>query len=377
MNTFSAQAWLSGITAALGAYLACYGPGGGRWIGFAVLLAGAAALALCLAGGRRQKRTIEALHEQLTEFLEGRLPAPRFSVDDDDFALLENTVVELENRLLLEREKGERESQKNAAFIADVSHQLKTPLAALKLYCEMEQARREPATGTETLAGQDVVLPARGTRPLPEQVMGIEAAGRVDYPPGKEFLQHPNGDISKQLALIERMEHLIYSLLRLEKLRADAYEMNFADHDLAALARQVWAELQPLYPGKKLCLNGSANLRCDGYWISEALQNILKNSCEHTPPEGRITVSFEIAERSITLTIEDNGGGIPEAELPKLFRRFYRSSRVSQAGGAGLGLAIARTIVEKHHGLVTAENSARGLQITLCFPRLEGILKTG
>ncbi len=335
MNTHPALAWLAGITAALGAYLACYDPEGSRWIGFAVLLLGAAALALCFAGARRQKKTIEALHEQLTEFLEGRLLSPRFSVDDDDFALLENAVVELENRLLLEREKGQRESQKNADFIADISHQLKTPLAGLKLYCEMEQA-----AGTEALPGR----------------------------PGK--------DISKQLALIERMEHLIYSLLRLEKLRTDAYEMSFADHDLAALTRQVWAELQPLYPEKELHLNGGANLRCDGYWIGEALQNILKNSCEHTPAEGRITVSCETAERSITMTIEDNGGGITEEELPRLFQRFYRSPHVPRSGGAGLGLAIARTIVEKHHGLVTAENSGRGLQITLCFPKLEGIQKS-
>ena len=76
------------------------------------------------------------------------------------------------------------------------------------------------------------------------------------------------------------------------------------------------------------------------------------------------------------MTVEDSGGGIPEEELPGLFRRFYRSSRVRRDGGAGLGLAIARTIVEKHHGLVSAENTARGLQISLCFPRLEGILKS-
>ena len=321
-------ALLSGITAALGAYLACCGAGSGRWAGIAVLLTGAASLALCIIGARWQKKKIEALHGQLIDFLEGREPSPRFSVNDDDFALFENAIVELESRLLLEQEKTQRESQKNADFIADVSHQLKTPLAALKLYCEMGQA------------------------------------------------QNPGKDISRQLALIERMENLIYSLLRLEKLRADAYEMRFADHGLSALARQVWAELQPLYPEKRFQLTGSANLRCDGYWIGEALRNILKNSCEHTPPSGRIRVSLETTQSSITVTVEDSGGGIPEEELPGLFRRFYRSSRVRRDGGAGLGLAIARTIVEKHHGLVSAENTARGLQISLCFPRLEGILKS-
>jgi signal transduction histidine kinase len=305
----------------------------------------AALLALLAMEARGEKKKIEALHGQLVDFLEGRLPSPHFSVDDDDFALLENAVVELENRLLQEQEKARLETQKNAAFIADISHQLKTPLAALRLYSELEQARLGPTGETKTVAGRE-----RGS---------------------------PGEYINKQLALIERMEKLIYSLLRLEKLRADAYEMHFADHDLHALAWEVWAELQPLYPEIEFALTGHAELRCDAGWISEALRNILKNSCEHTAPKGRITVTLETAERSITVTVEDSGGGIPEEEVPRLFRRFYRSGTPTPGGGAGLGLAIARTIVEKHHGLISAENTARGLQITLCFPRLDGIKKIG
>ena len=344
MNTSAPYTLLSGATAVLGACLACYGAGISRWIGMAILLTGAVLLALSAMEARIRKKKMESLHDQLVDFLEGRLPSPRFSVDDDDFALFENAVVELESRLLREQEKTQRELRKNAEFIADISHQLKTPLAALKLYSEMEQAHLESATGTEALAGEKYGSPG-------------------EY-------------VSRQLALIQRMENLIYSLLRLEKLRADAYEMRFADHELHSLVRQIWAELQPLYPQKVFDLAGSANLRCDAGWISEALRNILKNSCEHTVPEGRIAVTLERAERLITVTVEDWGGGIPEEELPKLFRRFYRSSKLHQGGGAGLGLAIARTIVEKHHGLISAENTARGLQITLCFPRLEGIHKT-
>ncbi|HOA35736.1 MAG TPA: HAMP domain-containing sensor histidine kinase [Bacillota bacterium] len=329
MKMLSSATLLAGLTAALGTYLACCGAGSIRWAGIALLLASLATLLLNIMEAKRLKRELESLHGQIIDFLEGRETSPRFSVDDDDFALLENAVVELESRLLLEQEKARRESQKNAEFIADVSHQLKTPLAALKLYCEMEQT------------------------------------------------QDPGKDLSRQLLLIERMENLIFSLLRLEKLRADAYEMRFAEHDLGDLARQVWSELQPLYPGKRFQLEGGAAMRCDAYWLGEALRNILKNSCEHTPPEGQVNLFIEETERSITVTVEDNGGGIPEEELPGLFRRFYRSSRARPDGGVGLGLAIARTIVEKHHGIVSAENTSRGLQIALCFPRLEGIRKGG
>jgi signal transduction histidine kinase len=120
-------------------------------------------------------------------FMEGKVETPRFSVHDDMFALLENAIIELEASLLLERSNTRETSRKNADFIADVSHQLKTPLAALKLYCEMDSSN------------------------------------------------YSGGQSGKQLQLIEHMEQLIYSLLRLEKLRADAYEMKFAQQDLSLL----------------------------------------------------------------------------------------------------------------------------------------------
>lgn len=161
-----------------------------------------------------------------------------------------------------------------------------------------------------------------------------------------------------------------------QQVGVDTYGMSFAHHDLHDLARQVWAELQPLYQEKEFTLTGYAGLRCDAGWISETLRNIFKNSCEHTAPGGRISVTLEGTGRLIIMTIENWGGGIPEAERPRLFQRFYRSSTLHPGGGAGLVLAMARTIVEKYHGLVSAGNTSGGLQITLCFPRLEEIRKT-
>jgi len=320
-------ALLSGTTGALGAYLYLSFLGTTKWIGLAVFLSAVAALLLCFWVSWKQEKKIYELHERLVNFLEGRDKTPKFSTEDDSFALLENDIVELENRLLLEQNNRQKEKQKNAEFIADISHQLKTPLAALRLYCEMDK-------------GYD-------SRPHTPQ----------------------------QLLLIERMEHLISSLLRLEKLRANIYEMIFTEQNLSQLVKQVWEEIQPLYPEKAFSITGNATMRCDPYWMAEGLKNILINSCRHTPPDGRIEVSLVATDSSITITVEDNGKGIPEEELPKIFHRFYRSSP-TQKEGAGIGLAITRTIVEKHHGMIYVENTAEGLKITLHFPKLEGILAT-
>lgn len=255
-------ALLSGITAALGAYLHLSCVGTTKWVGLAVFLTAVAALVLCFCVSRKQEKTIYELDEQLINFLEGRDKIPKFSTEDNTFALLENDIVELENRLLLEHNNRQKEKQKNAEFVADISHQLKTPLAALRLYCEMDK-------------GYD-----------------------------------PRSHTPQQLLLIERMEHLISSLLRLEKLRANIYEMNFTEQNLSQLVKQVWEEIQPLYPEKVFSITGNATMRCDPYWMGEGLKNILINSCRHTPPNGRIEVFLAATDNSITITVEDNGKGM-------------------------------------------------------------------
>lgn len=267
-----------------------------------------------------KKKRMHALHKAVEEFLhEGKEPA--FSLKEDGYSVVENDVCELAHLLIKQKESVQQEHRKTIDFIADVSHQLKTPLTSLKLYCEMQHGKH-----TE-----------------------------------------------KQLLLIERMGKLIYSLLRLQKLRAGAYEMAFLPHDMAALICGVWTELAALYPQKQMQICGDAQgFRCDEYWLSEAIENLLKNACEHTEACGQIRVSIEQTEKSILIAIEDNGGGVPEAELVNLFRRFYRSA--TQRSGTGLGLAITKTIVEKHHGSIEARNSTHGLCVTMCFPILDGVL---
>jgi signal transduction histidine kinase len=317
---------LSGIGAALGLSVALCSTGVPSLLGAGAALLSTAAAVLCLAANRRKNNSIFSLQLQLADFLEGKIKTPAFSVNDDDFAVFENAVVELETRLLLERENTRRASRRNADFIADVSHQLKTPLAGLKLYCEM-------------------------------------GGGTAD-----------SAYTEKQLILIEHMESLIASLLRLEKLRADAYEMKFVSADLSGIAGDARNALLAIYPGKDITVFGDARLRCDVDWMGEAISNLLKNACEHTAPGGIITVAIESSDASVSVVVEDDGGGVTEGVLPMLFERFSQGGAPAvKPGGVGLGLSIAKTIVEKHHGAVFAENGAAGLRIILCLPVLDGL----
>lgn len=89
-------------------------------------------------------------------------------------------------------------------------------------------------------------------------------------------------------------------------------------------------------------------------------------------PNGKVDIRIFDSGKSTIIEIEDNGGGIAEKDLKNLFTRFFRTENALPAS-AGVGLAITKAIVEKHHGIVTAENKNDGLCVTMCFPHIDGI----
>lgn len=264
-----------------------------------------------------QKKRIAMLAEQMEDYLTGCGKPLSYSLKEDAVALLENAVAEMENRIEVEKERYRQEACRTSDLTADISHQLKTPLASLRLFVEMDES------------------------------------------------PHMEQEISQ----IERMETLIGSLLRLEKLCADGYEFTFSEHDVRPVIERAWSQLCPLWPNKEITITGDATLRCDEKWLSEAFQNLLKNACEHTAANGTITIILEQTDRVFFCTVEDNGGGVPEKDLPHLFDRFYRAEGQKQ-NGAGLGLAIVKEIIYRHHGHIAAENTKHGLKFSISIPVL-------
>lgn len=282
----------------------------------ALLLAALTALAVVLW---RQERLKHRLLKELQAFVEQPEAAPPINLSEGSFALLDQAVKRIAESYLLERQRGREQAEQTADLLLKLSHQLKTPLSSLKLFNEM----------------------------------------------------HPGPYAEEQQQLIDRMEHLLSSLLKLEKLRLGGYPLRFELCPVQEPLLAAWQRLKARWPGVRFQLTGQGSLRCDRGWLEEAFLNLFKNACEHMPDGGELQASVAEDEHSLWVTISDSGGGMPEEELPRLFERFFISPGRKGGGGAGIGLSIVKEIVQAHHGSITARNAEGGLQFQLVFPLLQ------
>ena len=264
------------------------------------------------------RRRINKLVEQVDGFNSGTAEMLDVALQEDKLAQLQNGIADSQLALVRARQINAEECNRTSQLTADISHQLKTPLTTLRLYTELDSA--------------------------------------------------PHMDAC--LEQLQRMENLIQALLRLERLCADGYAFDFAPADAVQILQEQWQGLQAIWPHKKLIVTGSAHIRCDENWLGEAFMNLLKNACEHTEENGVIRVQLERTEAAFFCVMEDNGGGVKPDELPKLFQRFYRAEHQNK-NGAGIGLAIVKEIIQRHHGNITAENGKYGLRITISMPMLD------
>ena len=206
-------------------------------------------------------------------------------------------------------------------FVAEVSHELKTPLTTIGTY-------------TETLLD--------------------------NYPVGDEmtisFLKTIHNETVKMTSLVK-------NLLTLSKFDAQSIEMNKEFFDPDMLVSDIVETFRIQAENKNQVLtykkvNDVPSILGDTFQIERAVKNIISNSMKYTPEKGKIKVSVGSAYGEVFIKIEDTGKGIPEQDLPHIFERFYRvdKARSREQGGTGLGLAIAKEIIENHGGTITMES---------------------
>lgn len=234
------------------------------------------------------------------------------------------------------------------SFVADAAHELRTPLTALKL--QMQLAERAGSDAERAAAFADLKAGLARAARLVQQLLTL---ARQEPASPQAHSQPPAGHEQK------------LPPLDLWPLAQNAA----ADFALAAEARQV--DLAVQQSGQQpACIRGEADA------VAIILSNLLDNAIRYTAPGGRVELTVESRDDTVCLNVQDNGPGIAEDELARVFDRFYRGSNV-EAHGSGLGLAIVKRIAELHHATVEAANLAPGLRIRVAFPRLAAHAESG
>ena len=213
--------------------------------------------------------------------------------------------------------------------ISDISHQLKTPLSALMMYQE--------------------IIESEPDNPETVKVFSLKIG-----------------------TALKRIEQLIQSMLKITRIDAGSIVFEKSNYSISNIFNHAVSELITRADNEKkeIVINGDLEqmLYCDIEWTSEAIGNIIKNALDHTDAGGKITISWERTPAMIRILIADNGHGIAQEDIHHIFKRFYRSKSTSDSQGIGLGLPLAKAIVEGQGGILSVQSEQlQGTTFTLSF----------
>ena len=242
-------------------------------------------------------------------------------IDDSIFSKLQHQTLKLINVLKAQNKKMENEKNEIKSLISDISHQLKTPLANMKMYSEFLQQ--------EDLSEEE----------------------------RKEFYEIILLSLDKLCFLVEsmiKMSRLDSSVINLHKTNAD-----INDAVVSAIS-QLYKKAQLKNINIKFEPEQKTFIDYDRKWTSEAIFNIIENAIKYSPADTTISISIEKYEIFTRIDIKDQGIGISEEEIPKIFGRFYRGRNVLDEEGIGIGLYLSREIISKQGGYIKVKSSEAG-----------------
>ena len=301
------------------------------------MLIGGAALIFCYRYFRHQDRQMEEAVVQIRAFISGDEDA-RIACDEEGelYRLFHeiNSLAAILNAQV-QKEGQSREFLKNT--ISDISHQLKTPLAALNIYNGIMQTEAETG-GLATI---------------------------------REF-----AGLSEQE--LDRIETLVQNLLKITKFDAGTMVVEKRQENIS----EIMAEGEKHFAHrarqeeKQVVLSGSdaVSFSCDRSWILEALDNLVKNALDHTESGDSIWMTWEKSPSAVRMTVKDSGNGIHPEDLHHIFKRFYRSRYSQDTQGIGLGLPLVKAVAEAHGGSVSVDSRlGEGAAFVLLFPVAEKI----
>ncbi len=287
---------------------------------------------------------LRSLNQQIGEAM---LAIKRFMNGDEDsridttcegsLSLMFSYINDLITSLLSHMESEKRAKEFLKDMISDISHQLKTPITAIKMNNEII----------------------------------------IEHPQEKETVVKFS---SKIFQSIERIERLIKNLLIMARLDADTIVFDKKEVACKAIAEKIRSafEVRAEMENKKLQVEGLDEIKivCDEVWMEEAISNLVKNALDHTEEGDSITLSYQKALLSTVFEVRDTGKGIHQEDIYHIFKRFYRSRFSSDKEGAGLGLPLTKAIIEAHNGMISVSSErGQGTVFTITFHKDDSIVR--
>ena len=279
---------------------------------------------------REQERSMEEAAHRIAEYI---LDQRKGGIECNEEGAMYHLFHEVNSLVTIADAHADSERQAKEFLrdtISDISHQLKTPIAALNIYNGiLQQEAADTATVQEFTA-------------LSEQEL-------------------------------DRIESLVQSLLKMARLDAGAITLEQSPENLSELLEHIRGQysFRAEQEGKEIDLEGDeqAILLCDRTWLTEAIGNLVKNALDHTEQGDRILVRWQQSRCLTQITVEDTGSGIHPEDLYHIFKRFYRSRFSKDTQGIGLGLPLAKSIIEAHRGSIEVHSEIMaGTTFIINFP---------
>ena len=291
-------------------------------------------LSVFLVGGififlRSREKLFQRATNTIQRYIDGDFTCHLPQNNEGSIYQLFSSMDQLATMLQARGESQHKEKEFLKGTISDISHQLKTPLAALTMYQEIIVSEPDHSDTVKEFSAK----------------MGIS---------------------------LKRIKQLIEAMLKITRLDAGSIvfeKRNYTVHEVICRGINE-LELRAKQEGKKLLLEGDKEqmLFCDLEWTGEAIGNIVKNALDHTEVGGVIRVSWAPSPAMVRIQIQDNGDGIPQEDLHHIFKRFYRSKKSLDTQGVGLGLPLAKAIIEGQKGVISVKSeSGEGTKFTIAF----------
>ena len=297
------------------------------WMNGGFFLAVAATSFFFFLFWRRRGRKLHELGSYVDKVSHGEYQLDVRSNQEDELSGLRNELYKLTVSYREQAKEARAGKEALAESVANISHQLKTPLASAVILADnlLESPQMEPEVRTR-------------------------------------FLQ----EISRQLV---GMKWLVLTMLKLSRLDAGVVTFQRERVSLKELAVEAMKNLELMAQWKEITFQTKLEeilITGDPKWLLEALQNILKNAIEHSPQAAVIELETQENEVYVQISVRDHGEGIADVDQKHLFERFYRASKVENEN-VGIGLALAKEIVEKQNGSITVESGADGTCFMIRF----------